>query len=94
MKEAERYFNVSKNLLMQAEEELSKKNIDTALVENYATKVFPSPRASKYIYISFDLLFEPLRLIQWTSTSDNKRTLKKMIKDRTLKLDLSQRSKR
>lgn len=47
LKEAEKYFNLLKNLLKQAGEKLSKKNSDPALVENKAIKFSHNSHASK-----------------------------------------------
>lgn len=38
MKEDKKYFNLSKNLLKQAKDKLSKKNLDPTSVANYAFK--------------------------------------------------------
>lgn len=47
MKEAEKYFNLTKNQLKQAEEKLKKNTTDPALVANYDIKALRSPRVSK-----------------------------------------------
>lgn len=46
MKDAETYYNQSKNILKQAEEKTENKNLDPASVANMLTN-FQSPRASK-----------------------------------------------
>lgn len=45
VREHEEYFNLSKSLLKQVKDTLSKKNLDPTSVANYAIKVFQGPHA-------------------------------------------------
>lgn len=55
-KEAEAYYNQSKNLRKRIEESLANKNLDSASIANYTIKIFQSHPTSTQLLVCFLLL--------------------------------------